>query len=222
MKAYGYIRVSSIGQSKEDKDGYIRQETLISEYCQSNNIELVSFYYDSVSGTIEERKSLTEMLYSIEKNGHNIKTIIVENLSRLSRDLYIQETLIKQFQDKNIELISVQEGDDLLNNEPTRILIRQIFGSIHQFEKNMMVEKLRVARQRKREKNGKCEGRKSYVEYNKDIITRIKQLRRKRKGYDKRRSFNNIAEILNEEGYKTISGKDFGGNLVSTLYAKYR
>ena len=86
----------------------------------------------------------------------------------------------------------------------------------------MMVEKLRVARERKKQKYGKCEGRKSYREYNEKIITRIRQLRRKRKGYDKKLSFHKISEILNDEGYKTISGNQFNGNLVSTLYSNYK
>ena len=40
MKCFGYVRVSTKLQSKEDKDGYTRQTHKIEEYCQNNNIEL--------------------------------------------------------------------------------------------------------------------------------------------------------------------------------------
>jgi DNA invertase Pin-like site-specific DNA recombinase len=44
---------------------------------------------------------------------------------------------------------------------PTAVLVRQVLGAIAQFEKASAVAKLAAARKRKREANGKCEGRKS-------------------------------------------------------------
>jgi hypothetical protein len=41
--------------------------------------------------------------------------------------------------------------------------MRQIAGAFSQLEKARLVAKLKAARDRKREANGKCEGRKSYI-----------------------------------------------------------
>jgi DNA invertase Pin-like site-specific DNA recombinase len=51
---------------------------------------------------------------------------------------------------------------DLLQNDASRIMMRQIFGAVAQYEKAMIVGKLRGARQRVKAKTGRCEGRKHY------------------------------------------------------------
>ena len=91
----------------------------------------------------------------LEENGHGINTVIVEKLDRIARDLMIQETIIQDFREHGISLISALEGADLLDNDATRKLVRQILGAIAEYEKTMMVQKLRVARQRKKAKTGK-------------------------------------------------------------------
>ena len=45
-----------------------------------------------------------------------------------------------------------------------RVLIRQVLGAVSQFEKAMLISKLKGARDRKREASVKVEGRKSYAE----------------------------------------------------------
>ena len=47
-----------------------------------------------------------------------------------------------------------------------------------QFEKEMLVAKLRGARQRKKAATGKCEGRKSYAEINPEAVALAKRLHR--------------------------------------------
>jgi hypothetical protein len=55
----------------------------------------------------------------------------------------------------------------------------------------------------------KCEGRKSYKEKAPHIIKEIKMLRRKPRGLQKRKTFNEVAEVLNTKGYATSSDKPF-------------
>src|SRR5262249_13072914 len=47
---------------------------------------------------------------------------------------------------------------------PTAVLVRQVLGAIAQFEKASAVAKLAAARKRKRERDGRCEGRKPLSE----------------------------------------------------------
>jgi len=182
QKAYGYLRVSSKGQI--NGDGLIRQEKAICDYAASNDLEIVNYYRDEgVSGTLENRPALAEMVVDLEQNGHGIKTVIVERLDRVARDLMIQESIIQDFSENGVSLISAVEGADLLDNDPTRKLVRQVLGAIAEYEKSMLVQKLRVARQRKKAKTGeKVEGRKSYKEAAPDTVAFIKKLRRKPRG----------------------------------------
>jgi len=146
------------------------------------------------------------MIVDLEANGQGIKTILVEKLDRVARDLMIQETIIQDFRESGVDLVSALEGADLLDNDPTRNLVRQILGAIAQYEKTMLVQKLRVARERQKAKRGKCEGRKSYREAAPETVAHIRRLRRKRKGV-KRKTYREIANQLNAEGISTLNGQ---------------
>jgi DNA invertase Pin-like site-specific DNA recombinase len=206
MKAFAYIRVSDISQV--NGGGFDRQTAAINKYGRENSIEVVEvFQEEGVSGTLENRPALARLLVSLENNGHGITTVIIEKLDRLARDLMVQEAIIKDFKTKGFTLISALEGPDLLADDPTRKLMRQMFGGIAEYEKTMLVQKLQAARLRIKLRDGKCEGRKGYndTEEGKVVLTRIKALRRKRPNY-KRRTWQQVADTLNAEGVKTIDG----------------
>jgi len=204
-KAYGYIRVSGKGQVKGD--GFTRQEKAIRDYAEEHGVQLVKIFREKgVSGTLADRPALAELIVDLEENGHGIKTVIVERLDRLARDLMIQETIIQDLREIEVDLISVSEGADLLDDDPTRKLVRQILGAISEYEKSLLVQKLRAARQRKRAKVGKCEGRKSYKDIAPETIDQIRSLRRKPKG-EQRKTYKEIAEILNLRGVPTLNGQ---------------
>jgi DNA invertase Pin-like site-specific DNA recombinase len=207
QKAYGYIRVSGKGQIS--KDGPKRQERAIKKYTKENKIELIKIFTEKgISGTTEDRPALAEMMLSLEKNGQGVDTIIIEKIDRLARDLMVQEAIIRDIKKDGLQLISVMEGNELLEEDPTRILIRQVFGAVSQYEKQMIVLKLRAARERMRAKGLKCEGRSGYADKSAGILKEVKKLRRKRKGLPPL-THTKIAEILNERGVKTHMGKEF-------------
>jgi len=203
-KVFGYIRVSSEGQ--KDGDGPKRQREAISRYCEMHGLELAGVYEDAFTGTDSNRPSWINMILDIVENGHEVKAIVVEKLDRLARDLVVQELLIKDdLNAHGIELISTMEGEDLGAENPTRKLIRQLFGAIAEYDKNMIVEKLRVARERKRAelerkagKPVKFDGRKSYAESNPELVAYVRRLLQ-----GKKLSYAQIAERLNGVGFKS-------------------
>src|SRR5215469_10887493 len=89
------------------------------------------------------------------------KLVLVEKLDRLARDLMVQETIIGDLRKNGFDIVSVMEPD-LLQDDPSRKLMRQIFGAIAEYEKTMIVLKLRGARQRARARDGRCEGAKPF------------------------------------------------------------
>lgn len=102
---------------------------------------------------------------------------------------------------------------DLLQDDPSRKLMRQIFGAVAEYEKTMVVLKLRGARQRLRAKEGRCEGRKAfgYFEGELAIVERMKALRASGIGYDK------IAAELNRAGILSRSGSKWHGIVVNRI-----
>jgi DNA invertase Pin-like site-specific DNA recombinase len=163
MKAYGYLRVS--GQGQVDGNGFERQEEAISRFAQKANIEIVQFFKEQVSGTTDstEREVFQQMISAILRNG--VRTIIVEGLDRLAREYRIQEQLLVYLAAKSIALYDARTGENVtesIASDPMKKAMIQMQGIFAELEKNLLVKKLRVARQSKKEEVGKCEGRKGY------------------------------------------------------------
>ncbi len=160
--AFGYLRVSGRGQV--EGDGFPRLLGAIEQYAASNMLKVKKvFREEGISGTkeLENRPALQELLAAIESA--DVKVVIIEKLDRLARDLMVQETIIGDLRKRGIELVSVAEPD-LCSDDPSRKLVRQIFGAISEYEKAMIVLKLRGARQRMKARTGRCEGMKPYGE----------------------------------------------------------
>ena len=84
-----------------------------------------------------------------------------------------------------------------------------------QFEKAVIVSKLKAARVRKRRAEGRCEGRKPFGTRpgEAEVVVLIQKLRRKPRGGE-RLSFAAIAERLNAEGHPTRTGKPWAPETV--------
>jgi DNA invertase Pin-like site-specific DNA recombinase len=98
---------------------------------------------------------------------------------------------------------------------PTAVLIRQILGAVAQFDKAMTVSKLRGARDKKRAKYGRCEGRKSILERDPRIVEAAKMLAREKL------SLRQISAALQTQGFVSEKGTPFSAaRVVSMLEAK--
>ena len=201
-RCYVYLRVSSVGQV--EGDGFERQLIAVRSYAQANGIKIAKiFREEGVSGTkdLENRPALRELLTALHADG--VKLVLIEKLDRLARDLMIQESIIADLNRHGFEIRSVAEPD-LCSGDPSRTLIRQILGAFSQYERAMIVLKLRGARQRMRAKVGRCEGRKPYGTRpgESEVIARMKQMR------SEGCSLAKITETLNLET-KPRTGKQF-------------
>ncbi|HVZ18814.1 MAG TPA: recombinase family protein [Terriglobales bacterium] len=210
-KAFAYLRVSGKGQV--EGDGFTRQLKAIREYAAANGLKVVRvFREEGVSGTVENmnRAAWQELMTALHSNG--VRTIIIERLDRLARDLMIQETAIADLRKNGFTLISVAEPD-LMASDPTRVLMRQLMGAVAQYDKSQIVAKLRGARQRTKAKTGRCEGRKpfGYYEDEAKVIERMRALRASGLGFDR------IAAALNAEKLATRSGSPWHGVVVNRI-----
>ncbi len=224
--AYGYIRVSSSGQI--DGDGFTRQEQAIEAYAAKYNIKVVDYFREEgVSGTADEtdRPAFQEMVAAILRNG--TKTVIIEGLDRLAREYRIQETLLVYLASKGIDLISARTAENVTEavmSDPMRRALVQIQGVFAELEKNLLVKKLKTARVNKKIATGKCEGRKGYQDTDGalSIVREIKRLRRKpRGGGTKRKTYQQIADILNADGKCSMDGKAFTSKNVAAIIYRH-
>jgi DNA invertase Pin-like site-specific DNA recombinase len=77
----------------------------------------------------------------------------------------VQEVGFAKLQALGIKLVAADSPHSFLDDTPTSKLIRQILGAVSEFDKAMVVAKLKGARERKRALTGKkVEGRKSHAE----------------------------------------------------------
>lgn len=213
-KAFAYLRVS--GKDQISGDGFDRQALAIKAYAAAHDIKIVrTFREEAVSGTIEgmDRPAWVEMIGQVLSNG--ARTILIEKLDRLARHLTVQEHIIVDMERRGIALISVMEPD-LCSDDPTRTLLRQIMGAIGQYDRQMVVLKLRGARTRMKAATGRCEGRKPFGYYDGEVpvLARIRALRDSGLGYDR------IAASLNSDGVAARLGGKWHGATVNRILCK--
>ena len=228
IKAVAYLRTSSAANVGADKDSEKRQRAAIEAFARAAGYELVDSYYDeAVSGAdqVTSRPGFTAMMERIAGNG--VRVIIVETANRFARDLIVQETGYALLKDQGIELIAADKPDAFLDDTPTAILIRQVLGAVSQFEKAMVVTKLKGARDRRRIALAqaakedrtirvKVEGRKSYGEINPDLVRLAKRLHRYPVN-GKRRSLRDVSSALAQAGFITRTGRPYTAEAVSRM-----
>jgi len=88
-----------------------------------------------------------------------------------------------------------------------------MMGVFAQYDKAMIVQKLRGSRMRKKAQTGRCEGRKPFGHYEGEdkALERMKALRAEGMGFDK------LAAKLNEEGLPTRTGKPWHGVVINRI-----
>jgi DNA invertase Pin-like site-specific DNA recombinase len=202
VQAVGYVRTSSAANVGDGKDSERRQRTAIQRFAKSAGFDIVDWFNDpAVSGAdpIESRPGFAALLNRIEGNG--VRVVLVEDASRFARDLMAQELGIGVLVKLGMRVLTAN-GDDLTNTDDhMKVAMRQIAGAFAQLEKARLVAKLRVARERKREAGGKCEGRKSYAEAMPATVALAKQLHADGLSYRK------ISAALSTQGHTTATGK---------------
>ena len=157
------------------------------------------------------------MLEALEANG--TKTIIVETANRFARDLMVQEVGFAMLKARGIDLIAADSPTSFLDDSPTARLIRQVLGAVSEFEKAMLVAKLRGARDRKRHAGVKVEGRKSIAEQRPETVELARKLARVRPKGGKR-SLREISAGLAAAGHTTNSGTPYAPTAIKLMLAR--
>jgi DNA invertase Pin-like site-specific DNA recombinase len=210
--ACAYYRTSSSTNVGPDKDSLKRQQIAVMAYAEAQGIEIVHEYYDAaVSGAdpVDSRPGFCEMIGYMMGNGARI--ILVETANRFARDLIVQETGCKMLKSKGIELVAVDSPHSFIGDGPTADLVRQILGAVAQFEKAMLVSKLRGARDRTRRETGRCEGNPAWIPVAASTVDVARDMRAR--GLTLRQ----IATELDAQGMRGPAGKYKAGSVAAML-----
>lgn len=213
--AFGYLRVSGLSQAAEDRGGLPRQREALLSYCSAKGIAITRWFEEAYTGTdLEGRPAFREMRAALLENG--VRTVIVEKLDRLARDLMIQENILADFRKHGIELLSATPGEeDLCSGDPTRKFIRQVLGAVAEFDRSNLVSRMKAGKARARANGKRCGGRASYPSPRHpgevEIVNRVYHLRRN--GFNAAK----IAQELTFQGYKTRKGTKFSAMQVSRI-----
>lgn len=137
----GYARVSSYGQSLE-----LQLESLKKAGCEK-------IYSEKISGAKEDRKEFNEMIDFMRENDK----LVVTRLDRLSRSLFELQKCSKTLENKNIDLVVLEQQID--TSTATGRLLFNIVGTVAEFERETINQRASEGRERAK-KNGVVFGKK--------------------------------------------------------------
>lgn len=226
IPVFAYLRVS--GQGQIAGHGFERQLTTIRKFCKKK-YQIVGVYKETVRGATEEdgRPIFTDMVADMLSN--SVRVIMIESLDRLAREYRIQENILIYLASKGLSLIAANTGENVtqaISSDPMKKCLIQMQGIFSELEKNLLVKKLRRAREAVRKEKGRCEGAKLYgtLPGESEVVKMVRRLRRKPKSSPsvKRMSCQKIADQLNSEGIKPRRAKRWSAALVYGICAKKR
>ena len=142
---YGYARVSTI---KQGRGNSLEEQlsTLFSSGCD----EVIE---EKFSGKTNDRPQLKLLLDKLKEGD----TFTVTKLDRFARSLIDGAKLVQELLDRGIKINILNIG--VMDNTPASKLIRNIFLSFAEFERDMILERTREGKEIARTKDGYKEGR---------------------------------------------------------------
>lgn len=228
MNLAGYIRVSTEGQVDAfGKDVQIEAQV---RWAGLNGHTVTEWFEeDAVSGKTDggDRPVLAALLARADE----FDGILFFDATRIARRLYVQETLLALVWATGLKVFTttagvLEENDD----DPTRIMIRQILGVVAEFEHRSIVKKLHGARRIKASRGGYIGG---IPEYGKSVVgvgkvaqfvqndVESKVIREIGVAHSHGESLRSIARGLNASGVRTKTGKEWTPVQVSRIIKRY-
>lgn len=210
IQAVTYMRCSGDGQIVGDT--WDRQLEAVSKYAKANDVHIVREFRDEgITGKTElsDREGLSACIDFVQMEG--IKLVLIEDSTRLARDLVVSEVIVMQFQKIGVRVVAASGSVDLTAGNalnPTAKLIRQILAAVSEFERACITLKLNGARKRIRDAGGKAEGVYPYGEDPKrpeeaPVLADMLALRKQGMNYMR------IASHINALGYRGREGGEW-------------
>lgn len=217
-KAALYIRVSTEEQAVEGQSVDAQIE-ILSSYCKLYNIGLYKIYKDlGLSGKdTTNRPGLQEMLRDAAKGCFQM--VLVWKISRLSRSLKDLLIILEQLEQHRIVFTSYSEKFD--TSTPVGKMTLQLLGSIAEFERNTIIDNVKLGLQEYARKGGKTGTVLGYDSCNKQLTVNTEEAKIVKLIYElygkDLMSMSQIADHLNTHGYKTKRNNAFRKDSVAGI-----
>lgn len=216
-----YIRVSTDAQV--DKYGLDAQKRDIMMYCSKNDMYISKWYVEKgVSGAKESRPELDKLIYGEEIENPPIAAVVVAKNDRIARDINIYYYCKMLLQKRGIELISVAE--DFGEFGMMAHFIEAFTLCVAELERENITKRTSAGRKVKKANGGYAGGRPPFGykavekklvvdEREAECVKRIFLLR------ECKHTLREIADMVNEAGYRTASGKEFSFGTIRDILA---
>ena len=219
----GYLRVSTEGQV--DRYGLDAQRKDIMMYCNKNNMYIAKWYIDEgVSGVKEDRPEFNKILYGDVENPPYEAVVVAKN-DRVARDVNVYYYFKMLLKKKEIELISVAE--DFGEYGVMAKFLEAFTMCVAEMERENIKNRTSAGRKVKVGEGGFAGGRIPYGYRTMDgnlvidpeaaeVVKRVFYLR------ESGVKMREIAELLNDAGKKTQTGKPFSVSTVQGILRNER
>ena len=198
------------------------------EFAERNGYKIIKEFSDSPVSevTVLSRNGFRELFRFCQ--ARNVANIIFDNVVQLAQN-EVEMGVVCRFlkeQGLNLHLVCPDIGfDSSIGSKPTQ----QVIETLSELERNKVALRLQSGRISKslvnkqkgflvlNGKRGKVAGRKSYKELDAELVALARKLRRKNWKTGKRRSLQEIAEMLHESGYCNSKGNPYGTGEISRM-----
>ena len=135
MGKYGYARVSTAGQAKHGN-------SLEEQERQLRKAGAEKIFSEAYTGTTTNRPQIEALLHTLKEGD----TLLITKLDRIARSVSQGSELIDRLLQRGVKVKILNMGDFTIDNSPTGKLIRHIFMSFAEFERDMIVERTQEGR----------------------------------------------------------------------------
>lgn len=209
IKAAIYTRVSTTEQARE---GYSleAQEKVLREYCVLKKYQIIDIYSDEgISGKdITHRPEMNRLLADAKAQKFDI--ILVWKLTRFSRRLSDLTKTCEDLEKWNVYLVSYSESFDC--STPAGKMIRNMLGTVAQFEREVIAENVRLGMDARAAKGKRtCSQVLGYNLKGKDsLIINEEESNYVKYIYDSYLTYKNLSEVAGlciKQGYRGKRGR---------------
>lgn len=225
-RAVAYCRVSTAGQTGDDKFGIASQMDIIREYCGKNNIEVVNWYIDEgVSGAESKRPALGRLLEG-EVTNPPVEAVIVAKADRLARDITLYYGFKANLAELGLEIISVTE-DWSAQDKLTGMILENFLAMVAQIEKENIRVRMSGGRKQKAKQGGYAGGRApmGYKVVNGRLVINEEEATVVRFIFERKANgctMLSTVDALNKAGLRTRNGKEFVISTVQSIWNNER
>ena len=217
-----YCRVSTDGQTGDDKFGIDSQKEIIMKYCEEHGMQISDWYIDEgESGVKESRPALDSLLFGEVKNPP-VKAVIVAKSDRMAREIKLYFYYMMLLEKKGIHLISATE--DVVNDDTgLGNVYRSLMLFVAEQERANITKRTSGGRRVKADRGGYSGGKApmGYKVENGNLVINEDEAPVVRFIFERKRNGETMlstVNALNDNGYRTRNGKEFVISTVQSIW----